>query len=137
MLDHGCTSTDGRPTRLTSAPGAEFGPDRSPDGEQLTYVEASNPTQRAVMIMNADGTARAPSSRSAISSSPAGNQQGVASAAIAFCASERHHDGRRVADGTLVPAWTRQRAGIGMRGADDSIVETPQWLCAKRRTTTS
>ena len=53
MLDHGCTSTDGRPTRLTSAPGAEFGPDRSPDGEQLTYVEASNPTQRAVMIMNA------------------------------------------------------------------------------------
>jgi len=53
MLDHRCTSTDGRPTRLTSAPGAEFGPDRSPDGEQLTYVEASNPTQRAVMIMNA------------------------------------------------------------------------------------
>ena len=45
MLDHGCTSTDGRPTRLTSAPGAEFGPDRSPDGEQLTYVEAqSHPT---------------------------------------------------------------------------------------------
>ena len=55
------------PTRLTTTTTREFGPDWSPDGQELAYVDATDPTRRTVMIINADGSG-------ARAVSPFGNQ---------------------------------------------------------------